>query len=61
MLFLVTVLEAFIKYGERLKKKKVRLVHVRLIPFNQMLRFKSFSCFCFVFLTLVDVRENRYS
>lgn len=59
MLFLVTILEAFIKYGERLKK--VRLVHVRLIPFNQMLRFKSFSCFCFVFLTLVDVRENRYS
>lgn len=48
MLFLVTVLEAFIKYGERFLKK-VRLVHVRLIPFNQMLRFKSFSCFCFVF------------
>lgn len=59
MLFLVTVLEAFIKYGERLKK--VKLVHVQLIPFNQMLRFQSFFLFLFCFLTLVDVRENRYS
>lgn len=59
MLFIVTILEACIKYGVRFKK--VKLVHVQLIPLSQMLRFKSFSCFCFVFLTLVDVRENRYS